>query len=384
MEWAGRKSYSSVVFDPTETVQDAYNLFKGFPINPVKKDGGWDKFKKHIFHALCGARYEYYEYLMGWMARIIQNPGGERPGVAVVLKGGKGVGKGTFAYGFGKLFGESFVPLSSSKGITGDFNMHLSKGILVFADEAVWGGDKSSEGRLKAIITEPLMEFEPKGIDKQFLKNHVNLIMASNEDWVCPATEDERRFFVLEVRKPANTEKEYFREIKAELEDGGYEAMMYDLLRHDYSHVDLRNAPKTEGLIDQVAVSLGLELEFWFDVLERGYLLSGHDGAPRRTDYGNEQDYWPSVVWRYELRGEFQERFMARKKQVYPVTNKAFWQATKKFWKKPEFSRPRNALGKQDQAVSIPGLVEMRELFTGFTGIMFDEEVEESLSKIPF
>jgi hypothetical protein len=384
MEWTGRRSYSSVVFDPTETVAEAYNIFRGFPVEPIKKEGGWKLFKAHMYNVLCNGREDYYAYLTAWMARIIQDPGGSRPGVAVVLKGGKGVGKGTFAYGFSKLFGESFVHLSSAKGLTGDFNMHLSKGLLVFADEAVWGGDKSSEGRLKAIITEPLMEFEPKGIDKQFLKCYINLLMASNEDWVCPATEDERRFFVLNVARKDYLNKEYFGAIRAELKNGGYEAMMYDLLHHDYSHINLRDAPKTEGLIDQVAESLGPELEFWFDVLERGYLLSEHNGAPKRTDYGNEQNYWPEVVWRHELKFEFQEKFMAKKRKTYSVTNKAFWTKTRKFWRKPEISRPRNAIGKQDQAVSIPPIQEMRQWYTQLTGIQFDEDLEEALSKVPF
>lgn len=113
--------------------------------------------------------------------------------------------------------------------------MHLAKSLLVFADEAVWGGDKQAEGRLKALITEPTLDFEPKGIDKMTPKSHINLIMASNEDRAVPASEDERRFFVLDIEKKPYMMHDFFAKLYAQMENGGYEAMMHDLLQWDCS-----------------------------------------------------------------------------------------------------------------------------------------------------
>jgi hypothetical protein len=373
MSWEGRRSYESVMFDPTGKAGDeTFNLFRGFAVQPKK--GSWGKMKSHIYNVLCSGNEKYFWYLMAWMARIIQDPGGDRPGVAVVLRGGKGVGKGMFANAFGKLFGESYVPVSTAKGLTGDFNAHLAKALLVFADEAVWAGDKQAEGRLKAMITEYSIDFEPKGFDKIPMKNHINLIMASNEDWVVPATEDERRFFVLDLQRHDFMTPEYFEAISEEMENGGYEAMMQELSELDYSTIKLRQAPKTEGLVRQVEESLKPAMEFWRKVLERGYLLSEPDtGGPKQTEFSAEQQTeWPEMAWKHEITYEFETVFQ-RNRRGYHVGGGKLWKELRKFWE-PEFIMPRNSEGKQVRAVVIPSLEELRRAFTAHTGIGFDDQ----------
>jgi len=373
MNWEGRGSYESVIFDPTGKAGDeTFNLFRGFAVQPQK--GSWEKMKAHIYNVLCSGNEKYFWYLMAWMARIIQDPGGDRPGVAVVLRGGKGVGKGMFANAFGKLFGESYVPVSTAKGLTGDFNAHLAKALLVFADEAVWAGDKQAEGRLKAMITEYSIDFEPKGFDKIPMKNHINLIMASNEDWVVPATEDERRFFVLDLQRYDFMTHEYFEAIMEEMENGGYEAMMQELSELDYSTIKLRQAPKTEGLVRQVEESLKPAMEFWRKVLERGYLLSEPDtGGPKQTEFSAEQQTeWPEMVWKHEITYEFETVFQ-RNRRGYHVGDGKLWKELRKFWE-PVFTMPRDSEGKQVRAVVIPSLEELRRAFTAHTGIGFDDQ----------
>lgn len=373
MNWEGRRSYESVMFDPAgETGDETFNLFRGFAVQPKK--GSWEKMKEHIYNVLCSCNDAHYSYLLAWMARIIQDPGGTRPGVAVVLRGGKGVGKGMFANAFGKIFGESYVPVSTAKGLTGDFNAHLAKALLVFADEAVWAGDKQAEGRLKALITEPTLDFEPKGIDKMTMKSHINLIMASNEDWVIPATEDERRFFVLDMQRYDFMTPEYFEAISEEMENGGYEAMMQELSELDYSKIRLRQAPKTEGLVRQVEESLKPAMEFWRKVLERGYLLSEPDtGGPRHTQYGAEQQTeWPEAVWKHEIAYEFETIFQ-RNRKGYHIGEVTLWKDFRKFWK-PKFTMPRNGSDKRLRVFDLPNLEELRQAFAAHTGITFNDQ----------
>lgn len=378
MEWEGRRSYDSVVFAPDNKMSPtSYNLFQGFAVKP--RPGDWSFLQKHVREGLCGGNEQHYRYLMTWLARIIQEPGGTRPGVSVVLRGGKGLGKGTLANCFGKLFGESYVPVSSSKGLTGDFNMHLAKALLVFADEAVWGGDKQAEGRLKALITEPTLDFEPKGIDKMTMKNHVNLIIASNEEWAVPASEDERRFFVLDIEKKPYMTHDFFKKLYAQMENGGYEAMMHDLLQWDCSAVNLRDVPQTEGLIRQKLETMGPVMEFWHNVLDREFLLSSITGGPRTSKYEGEGgpedeerifDQWPSEVIKEEIENEFQEVFMKRRR--HPVKNNSFWQQTRKFW--PDLRQHQRWIGKTRQrTVEVLDLHELRMAFTNCTGIPFIE-----------
>ena len=139
-------------------------------------------------------------------------------------------------------------------------------------DEGFWAGDKAAEGVIKGMITEDQILVEPKGKDAFAVKNHIRLIVASNNDWVVPAGLEERRFLVLDVSDKHMQDRPYFDEIFAQMNNGGREAMLYDLLHHDFSGVDLRSIPRTEALMDQIASSMSPVRKFWYERLNRGTL----------------------------------------------------------------------------------------------------------------
>ena len=72
----------------------------------------------------------------------------------MVLRGGRGTGKGVVARAIGRLFGQHFVHVSHARHLTGNFNAHLAECVLLFVDEAFWAGDKQGEAQLKRMITE--------------------------------------------------------------------------------------------------------------------------------------------------------------------------------------------------------------------------------------
>jgi hypothetical protein len=388
ISWEGRRTYGGVVFDPSEkTPSDIYNLFKGFPLIPQK--GDWSKMRKHIFQVICSGNTEHFKYLLAWMARAVQEPGGDKPGVAIVLKGGKGIGKGVFTNYFGAIFGEAFLPIADSESFTGRFNMHLSKSLLVFLDEAVWGGDKKAEGKLKQLITEPTVLFEPKGIDSLTMRNFINVIIASNEDWVIPATGDERRYLVLEPSSEFQQNTKYFGEIVQERNNGGAEAMMYDLLNYDFSDVNLRKAPVTKGLADQIRASLPPTLDFWFSVLDRGYILSDKEtGSPRKTDYHEDDifidQFWPQAVFKHEIYGEYST--WCRSRNVRHIcAEPQFWKAVVKVWpcKDVKQRRASRADGRVS-IIDIPDLDLAKAAFSETTRIDFNEHDEADSGLLPF
>jgi hypothetical protein len=57
------------------------------------KAGCWDLFRKHLLEVICNGNSDYFDYLLDYLANMYQI--GEKPGVAVVLVGQKGAGKGT-------------------------------------------------------------------------------------------------------------------------------------------------------------------------------------------------------------------------------------------------------------------------------------------------
>ncbi len=269
-----RRQYEGIVFAPGQDIPGFYNLFRGLAVKPAK--GDWSLMRNHIQEVIASGNEEVFKYLVAWMSRLIQDPGGERSGTSVVMRGRQGTGKGCFASQFGEIFGSHFLQITNPTHLVHRFNQHLKDALLVFVDEGLWAGDKTAEGILKGMVTEKYFMCEPKGKDAFPVKNHVHLIIASNSQWVVPAGLEERRFMVLDVSDKYIQDLDYFKAIFHQMNHGGREAMLYDLLETDLSGVDLRTIPRTAALLDQIIHTMSTAKKFWFERLRAGTLIDEH------------------------------------------------------------------------------------------------------------
>ncbi len=278
------RKYEGVVFAPGRDVGNRYNLWKGFAYE--SRPGDCSLFLSHIEQNICQGVKAHFDYLVGWMARCVQRP--DRPGeTALVFRGKPGVGKGFFANQFGKLLGRHFLPLSNSDHMFGKFNAHLQECVLLFADECFGVSDKKQEGQLKALITEATVMSEGKGLDARVAPNYIHLIMASNEGWVVPIGNFDRRFFVLDVGDDQRCDRDYFKVIVDQLEAGGYEALLHYLLTYDIEDYDVTAVPKTEAHAEQAAYTMNPIQSWWNNMLQEGQVMNSKG--------------WPSRVWVDEL-----------------------------------------------------------------------------------
>ncbi|MDN3506506.1 MAG: DUF5906 domain-containing protein [Simkaniaceae bacterium] len=237
-----RRSYDKIVFNPKIEghYRKNYNIWKGFALEPKK--GDCSLYWAHVRDIICCGKESHYVYTRKWLSRLIQAPW--LIDTSIVLRGKQGTGKGTFVDPIGKLFGPHFAPLASLDKILGRFNSHLKNAILIYADEAIWGGNKKEVGLLKALITEKKLFIEGKGKDGYWIDNFKHLIVSSNENWAVHLDPDDRRFFVLDVADDRKEDLPYFNKIHEQLENGGYEALMYDLLNEDLTDFDPRIMPE--------------------------------------------------------------------------------------------------------------------------------------------
>lgn len=269
LEHANRKTYHKVVFYPGAEIPRAYNLWQGFACEA--KPGDCNLFLEHVKENICNGDEGHYKYLMGWMARAVQQPAS--PGlIAVVLRGGQGSGKSFFANMFGNLFGRHFLTVSNSAHLVGNFNSHLRDCSVIFADEAFFAGDKRHESVLKTLITESTIAIEAKGVDLEVSPNFTHVIMASNHDWVIPAGQGERRYFVLDVNEQKKLDSIWFKSIKDQLDSGGQEALLHTLMTWDINDFNVRDVPKTKALGDQKLHTLDPLEQWWFECLQEGQM----------------------------------------------------------------------------------------------------------------
>lgn len=266
LKWKGRQTFEGIDLIPGKDgilPGNVLNLWQGFAVKPAA--GSWAGMQRHIVEILAGGDVEAARYIVNWAAWAVQNPG-ERAEAALVLRGGKGAGKGLFARALRRIFGQHGLQIYNPKHLVGAFNGHLRNCLLLYADEAFWAGDKQGESVLKGLITEPTIPIEHKGVDVEQWRNRIHLIMTANADWVVPASHDERRYCVLDVSDAHARSKSYFDPIYAELDAGGYEAMLHDLLALELGIWHPRHIVNTEALRLQKARSMS-PLHEWFEAM---------------------------------------------------------------------------------------------------------------------
>lgn len=275
-----RRQFESIVFAPGKDIADVYNLWQGFACT-AKLGDKHESFLRHTRDNICSGDEAVYTYLLRWMARAVQHP--DSPGqVAVALRGGQGTGKSFWAKTFGSLFGPHFMQISDPKHMVGSFNAHLRDCVVLFGDEAFYAGDNKHKAILKALITEEYNTIEGKGVDAETAPNYVHLILASNSNWMIPADSEERRYLVLDVGEAHMQDHAYFEAIRADLDDGGREALLHFLMTLDVRGFNVRDFPRTDALREQKLLSMTPEEEWFFGKLQEGILLSHHAewGAP--------------------------------------------------------------------------------------------------------
>jgi len=290
-----RREFHSITFDPSGEQVGNYNLFRGFAIRPVQ--GNCGLYLALVKEIICTGNIEAAEYVLNWLAHVIQNPL-EKPETALVLRGRQGTGKTSFASIFGHLLGRHYIEESDMDRILGRFNSSMADKLLVLIDEGLWGGDRSKVGPLKAFITQKWITIEKKGVDSIVLPHHARLIIASNETWAVHVDQDDRRFVFLDVSDAKAQDREYFSGLYQQMNSGGYEALLYFLQHRDISNFDPRCRPVTGYGQDVREVSMTSAQRFWFKVLQEGqvpvwgYDFRGNEGI----EYVHHSaDGWQSV-----------------------------------------------------------------------------------------
>lgn len=374
--WLGhaqRRTYrDGVMMGPREETPDGVlNLWRGFGFAP--RPGSWRRLKDHIRYVICAGEEYSFDYLMGWMARAIQLPG--LPGeVAIVLRGDPGAGKGILGHALRKLFGNHGLHVSQGDQLTGKFNQHLRECLFLFADEAFFVGDKAGMRVLRALITERVKTIEVKGGAIFQATNMLHLMMASNERWVVPMIAGERRVAVFDVLDTFKGDFYYFKLVTDELENGGYAAMLDELLHYDLNTFEVRQVPETGALEEQREFTLSSVQAWWREVLERGYVYRSEmglenelhkwqDDASTELLYASYCQYVSKRHERWEQRGTI-VRFLCGDLKCQKTRVRNLITGERMTRQGPEVVRMR-----WPQTVRLGSLAQAREYFAGLMNI---------------
>ncbi|RCW88577.1 hypothetical protein DFP89_1019 [Paracoccus lutimaris] len=359
-----RREYrGGLVFNPKETPAGAYNVWRGWAVQP-NPDASCDLFLAHVRDVICDGSEREFQWLLGWMAHLVQHPE-QKPGTAVVLRGAKGAGEDTVGHYLGALFPRHHVTLSQPEHLTGRFNAHMETAILIHLEEGYWAGNHAAEGVLKNLITCQSLEIERKGIDPYKIDHFGRLLITSNADWVVPATPGERRFFVLDVSPAHAKDTAYFGAIWKEQANGGAGALLHFLQSFDLSGFDVRNPPETAALTRQKVEGLRNVEAWWFDRLSEGDLRHGAGDG-----FDDDEPAWEReaiTVSRDYLRRDYEEWLAARRWHGNAVSVDVFGKTLRAICSGLEDKRG-SVSGQRVRQYILPPLAECRATFAAHIG----------------
>ena len=364
-----RQYLKGTVFQPGVPQEDmppgVFNLWTGWPFDTTQRGAGdWSRLKAHIRDVVCAGNEALAKWFMGWMAWCVQNLD-RPPGVTPILTGVQGCGK-TFVFeAFGRLFGAHFLQMNDPARLTQQFNEHLETALFCLADEALFAGDKKQAARMKALITDRNFTAEHKGGATGVVKNHMRMAMTTNEAHAADFERTNRRYIAIAVNPDYarnvcgdTAARTYFNAITEELEAGGYQAMLYDLLHEDLAGFDVEALPRTEETVEQKLASLR-SFDRW--AYERAY-------AGEMSDFSSEDWSAGSI---FAPKAAVYEKYKAQcteQREYQPATEAQFAKALQKLLGS-ELRQQRSRHGptrRQDWV--FPPLAEFRAAFERHIG----------------
>ena len=273
-----RKTFHGVVFDPSERASSRFlNMWSGFAVEAVEGDDKLDGIMWHLRNIICNGDDEHFKYLLAWMAHIVQKPE-QKSGVCVVLKSeARGTGKSTVSILLERLLGQHAMRVQDGKHLLGAFNSHLANKLFVTIEEAFWSGSAKDSGKLRTLITESTVTIEAKGKDAIEVDSFHRFMMCTNNDWAVPQTQDERRFFVLEVSEEKKQDRQYFSQLYRDIKSSAVMGQLFNFLKsYDIEPYNLSKAPKTDATQQQIMESLPSEAIWLKSMIDDGSLVDGN------------------------------------------------------------------------------------------------------------
>lgn len=299
LKWEEKRRFGGIEFNPANQAREyerngvkIYNRFRGFSVQPVDtracgrkhcngqgcfkwffsddgyrvcEGGSWTVWLTTIYDVLALGNKDHTRWVLDWLVDMIKNPAGgsERAGTSLVVRGGQGTGKGSIVWPIFQILKPHAFQCDSMEEVTNQFNSFMEETILLFADEAVWGGSKRESGKLKRLITEDTLNIEPKGLDRYQVVNYLRLYISSNSDWVVPAEDDERRYTVFDASDVHRQDHEWFARMKAA--DLGE---LLDEINNWEVTADIRHNLDTQALEEQKQQGWSVYEEFLADALD--------------------------------------------------------------------------------------------------------------------
>jgi hypothetical protein len=195
--------------------RQSFNLFPGFihKYDPSFKpdERVVSVWTDHLKHVLANGDERVYMHLLRIFKHMLINPM-DKSGTVIIVKGKQGSGKNSvFDIFYRFVLGPQLSLTTPSMDlIAGRFNSIRQSLIACCLDEALDSMDRSTNNKLKNLITADEVQIEMKGKDAYTVGDFCNYVVISNNDFASLVEESDRRAFCMETNNSKKGNKAYF------------------------------------------------------------------------------------------------------------------------------------------------------------------------------
>ena len=203
----------------------------------------------HIKNILCDNDMISFNYVIHWMAHVIQHPTKKIKTALVVISKTEGTGKGIiFEQLMKKIIGRNYFSYIDNLQSIINFNEPLlNKSYIVFDEvEKTNIGFKLAD-RLKSLITEESILANKKYLSANTQASFCNCVFLSNNYNIVKISETDRRFHVLDVNDQKANNAEYFNILGNAIKDNeAVQQFVNYLYSLDADHFNFRVIPESK------------------------------------------------------------------------------------------------------------------------------------------
>jgi hypothetical protein len=255
---ANNWSYSGLKFEPfsfkyrKHECDTLFNTFTEPVANYLKKKQLHliEPMMGHLKNVICAGNDEWFEYVLDWLASIIQKPF-EKTRVCMIWYSFKNqVGKGLFLDWFiQSILGPSLAISSTGTGkITQKHNTVMIGKLFLNLNETYnsesdtnWAATNEF---LKTLTTDKTQIVEPKNVDPYYVDLYVNFIITTNR--INSIKFEEKRMFALQCDESRADDRDYFNGIAESIKNPMVADVFYSMLMdRDLTSTSIRDFPNT-------------------------------------------------------------------------------------------------------------------------------------------
>lgn len=300
-----QRKYDDVGVYPNKTKcpDNIYNMWRPFAMEYITeyepKEAEMNVLLNHI-RILCGNEEHVYDYFIKWIAQMIQFP--EVKSICPTLISNEGAGKGTLMRLLGLMLGSEkvFETSTPSRDVWGDFNGRMCNTFLLNLNELSKKETTESEGKIKALITDPKLTINNKGVNQYDIQSYHRFIITTNHEDPIKTTTDERRKIIIRSSDEKCGNKEYFANLYKILDDVNVIKTCYEYFK---GIPDMENFGKIELVSTEYQNNLKTlsisPIETWL----KAFTMKHH--KEEEIELLGENSYKQFVAWCAEFESEY-------------------------------------------------------------------------------